>query len=186
MRNRRRARARGRVFSLASYARLIRMARRFAFFVFLLLFVSAAEAQQKVSIGIVTALTGPLAAPGKFQLNGFRLAEEEINQAGGVSVGGRKYLVELKVYDTRANAAEGASAMQRLASVDNVPVVLGEVLAGAAAAEAPIAQDNGLPFILTVSTAPNLTEQGNRYLFRVNEHNDHLTDQLSDYVAKKS
>lgn len=161
------------------------MSHRFGIFLLLLLFASSTAAQQKVSIGIVTALTGPLAAPGKFQLNGFKLAEEEVNQAGGISVGGRKYPVELKVYDTRGNAAEGASAMQRLASVDNVPVVLGEVLAGAAAAEAPIAQDNELPFILTVSTAPNLTEQGNRYLFRVNAHNDHLTIALADYVAKQ-
>ena len=161
------------------------MLRRFCFFILVILLAGGAAAQQKVSIGIVTALTGPLAAPGKFQLNGFKLAEEEINQAGGIAIGGRKYPVELKVYDTRANAADGASAMQRLASVDNVPVVLGEVLAGAAAAEAPIAQDNELPFILTVSTAPNLTEQGNRYLFRVNAHNDHLTVALADYVAKQ-
>jgi branched-chain amino acid transport system substrate-binding protein len=146
---------------------------------------TGAFGQQKVSIGIVTAMSGPLAAPGKFQLNGFRLAEEEINQAGGVAIGNRKYPIELKVYDTRGNAAEGASAMQRLATVDNVPVVLGEVLAGAAAAEAPIAQDNELPFILTVSTAPNLTEQGNRYLFRVNAHNDHLTVALAEFVAKQ-
>src|SRR6478672_8787018 len=122
--------ARSSVFILSSYARLIRMGRRFAF-----LFLGAALL---------------LAA----------------HQVGGIAVGGRRYPVELKVYDTRGNAAEGASAMQRLASVDNVPVVLGEVLAGAAAAEAPIAQDNELPFILTVSTAPNLTEQANRYLFR--------------------
>src|SRR5437870_12913055 len=115
---------------LCSYARLIRMWRRFAFLL-LTLFAGAALAQQKVSIGIVTALTGPLPAPGKFQLNGFKLAEEEINQAGGIAIGGRKYPIELKVYDTRGNAADGASAMQRLASVDNVPVVLGEVLAGA-------------------------------------------------------
>ena len=161
------------------------MARRLAFFVFLFVLAAGAAAQQKVSIGIVTAMTGPLAAPGKFQLNGFRLAEEEINQAGGLDVGGKKIPVELKVYDTRGNAAEGASAMQRLATVDNVPVVLGEVLAGAAAAEAPIAQDNEMPFILTVSTAPNLTEQGNRFLFRVNAHNDQLTVALADFVQKQ-
>ena len=162
------------------------MLRRFAFVTILVaLFAGSALSQQKVSIGIVTAMSGPLAAPGKFQLNGFRLAEEEINQAGGIAIGARKYPIELKVYDTRGNAAEGASAMQRLATVDNVPVVLGEVLAGAAAAEAPIAQDNELPFILTVSTAPNLTEQGNRYLFRVNAHNDHLTVALAEFVAKQ-
>ena len=48
-----------------------------------------AFAQDTVSVGIVTSLSGPLAAPGKFQMNGFRLAEEELNAAGGVAVGGR-------------------------------------------------------------------------------------------------
>ena len=36
-----------------------------------------AQAQTKVQIGIVTALTGPMAAPGVFQMNGFKLAAED-------------------------------------------------------------------------------------------------------------
>ncbi|NBU45749.1 MAG: ABC transporter substrate-binding protein, partial [Betaproteobacteria bacterium] len=65
-------------------------------------------APAKVQIGVVTALTGPMAAPGVFQMNGFKLAAEELNAAGGITVGGRKYQIELKVYDTRANPSEGA------------------------------------------------------------------------------
>jgi branched-chain amino acid transport system substrate-binding protein len=143
-------------------------------------------AQDKVSVGIVTSLSGPMAAPGKFQMNGFRLAEEEINSGGGFTVGGRKYTIELKVYDTRANPAEGASAMQRLATVDKVPVVLGELHSGVAAAAAPVAQDYSIPLILTIPTGPNLTEQGNRYLFRVNANNDQLTEALADFIGKQN
>lgn len=141
--------------------------------------------QGKITIGIVTALTGPMAAPGVFQMNGFRLAEEEINAGGGITVGGRKYTVELKVYDTRANPGEGASAMQRLATVDKVPVVLGELSSGVAAAISPIAQDYNLPFILTVPTGPNLTEQNNPYLFRVNANNLQLNMALSDFLSRQ-
>ena len=146
---------------------------------------AAALAQDKVTVGIVTSLTGPMAPPGKFQMNGFNLAAEEINAGGGVAVGGRKYMVELKVYDTRANPAEGASAMQRLATVDKVPVVLGELHSGVAAAEAPVAQDYGIPLILTVPTGPSLTEQGNRFLFRVNASNDQLNLALADFIQKQ-
>ena len=142
--------------------------------------------QGKVTIGIVTALTGPLAAPGVFQMNGFRLAEAEINAGGGITVGARKLSVELKVYDTRGNPGEGASAMQRLATVDKVPVVLGELSSGVAAAIAPIAQDYSLPLILTVPTGPNLTDQGNPYLFRVNAHNLQLSMALSDFLARQA
>lgn len=149
------------------------------------LFSGVAIAQDKLAIGIVTALTGPLAAPGKFQMNGFRLAEEEINAGGGVTIGGRKYSVELKVYDTRGNPGEGASAMQRLATVDKVPVVLGELSSGVAAAIGPIAQDYSLPFILTVPTGPNLTEMHNPYLFRVNANNLQLSAALADFLSKQ-
>ncbi|OGA56566.1 MAG: hypothetical protein A3G81_01080 [Betaproteobacteria bacterium RIFCSPLOWO2_12_FULL_65_14] len=155
------------------------------FAVVLLLLASGAAAQEKLAIGIITSLSGPMAAPGKFQMNGFRLAEEEINSGGGFTVGGRKYLVELKVYDTRANPAEGASAMQRLATVDKVPMVLGELHSGVAAAAAPVAQDYSVPLILTIPTGPNLTEQGNRFLFRVNANNDQLTRALADFIAKQ-
>jgi branched-chain amino acid transport system substrate-binding protein len=148
-------------------------------------FAAAAFAQDKVTIGIVTSLTGPMAPPGKFQMNGFNLAAEEINAAGGIAVAGRKVLVDLKVYDTRANPAEGASAMQRLATVDKVPVVLGELHSGVAAAEAPVAQDYGIPLILTVPTGPSLTEQGNRFLFRVNASNDQLNLALADFIQKQ-
>jgi branched-chain amino acid transport system substrate-binding protein len=144
-----------------------------------------AAAQGKVTLGIVTSLSGPMAAPGKFQMNGFRLAEEEINGGGGFALGGSRYTLELKAYDTRANPAEGASAMQRLATVDKVPVVLGELHSGVAAAEAPIAQDYGVPLILTIPTGPNLTEQGNRFLFRANANNDQLTQALAEFIAKQ-
>lgn len=144
-----------------------------------------APAQGKLQLGIVTALTGPLAAPGVFQMNGFKLAVDEINSNGGLTVAGRAYQVELKVYDTRGNPGEGASAMQRLATVDKVPVVLGELSSGVAAAIAPIAQDYSLPLILTVPTGPNLTEQKNPYLFRVNAHNQQLNQALADFVAKQ-
>ena len=160
------------------------MIRLLAFFLSFVAF--SASAQDKLAIGIITSLSGPMAAPGKFQMNGFRLAEEEINSGGGVTIGARKHAIELKVYDTRANPAEGASAMQRLATVDRVPVVLGELHSGVAGAAAPVAQDYSIPLLLTIPTGPNLTEQGNRFLFRVNANNDQLTQALADFIAKQN
>jgi branched-chain amino acid transport system substrate-binding protein len=161
------------------------MLKRIVCAAFLVVIAHSAGAQEKLPIGIVTSLTGPMAAPGKFQMNGFKLAAEEINAAGGFSVGGHRYLVDLKVYDTRANPAEGASAMQRLATVDKVPVVLGELHSGVAAAEAPVAQDYGVPLVLTIPTGPQLTEQGNPFLFRVNADNTQLTRALADFISRQ-
>jgi branched-chain amino acid transport system substrate-binding protein len=145
---------------------------------------SARAADSTVTLGVVTAQSGPLAAAGKFQLNGIQLAVDAINAAGGVAVGADKVKLALKVYDTRCNAAEGASAMERLVSVDEVPVVLGEVCSPAAAAEAPVASDFTVPLIITVPTAPDLTRAGNPYLFRVNADNTQLNRALADYVTE--
>src|SRR3954451_13576333 len=141
----------------------------------------ATAADGTVTFGIVTAQTGPLAAPGKFQLNGFELAADTINKAGGIKVGGKSYEVALKVYDTRCNAAEGASVMQRLATIDKTPVVLGELCSPVASAESPIAADFQMPLIITVATGPSITDQGNPYTFRVNANNAQLTKSLADY-----
>lgn len=143
-------------------------------------------AQEKVAIGVVSATSGPFAAPGKFEINGFNLAAAQINGAGGFEVDGKKYLVDLRIYDTHASPAEGASALQRLTSVDNVPVVLGELSSPTAAAEAPIAEDAKVPLILTVPTAPDLTKHHNPYLFRVNANNDQLNVALAEVIAKNN
>lgn len=143
---------------------------------------AAFAADGTVTIGVVTAQTGPLAPAGKFQQNGFNLAVETINKAGGVSIGGKTYDVALKTYDTRCNVAEGASAMERLASVDKVPVVLGELCSPVAAAEAPVAEDFKVPLIITVPTAGNLTEQGNPYFFRINARDIQLNQGLAQYI----
>jgi branched-chain amino acid transport system substrate-binding protein len=118
-------------------------------------------------------------------MNGFELAVDAVNKAGGVKVGGKSYDVKLKVYDTRCNAAEGASAMQRLANVDKTPVVMGELCTPVAAAEAPIANDFQMPLIVTVPTGPSLTEQGNPYFFRINANNTQLTNALAEYVGER-
>ncbi|CAH1657502.1 MULTISPECIES: ABC transporter substrate-binding protein [unclassified Chelatococcus] len=144
---------------------------------------AALAADGTVTLGVVTAQTGPLAPAGKFQQNGFNLAVEQINKAGGFTVGGKTYDLALKTYDTRCNVAEGASAMERLATVDKVPVVLGELCSPVAAAEAPVAEDFKVPLIVTVPTAGNLTEQGNPYFFRINARDIQLNEGLAKYIT---
>ncbi|MGG5817412.1 ABC transporter substrate-binding protein [Falsiroseomonas sp. HW251] len=144
-----------------------------------------AQSRTTVQFGILTALSGPLAAPGKFQMNGFNLAVDELNEGGGIEVGGRRLRAELKTYDTRGNPAEGSSAMQRLCSVDRVPVVLGELSSAVVPAVAPIAEENEVPFVMTVPTGPSLTKQRNRWVFRVNAHNDQLGRSIADFVVQR-
>ena len=63
------------------------------------------SAQDVVKIGAPLALTGALADSGKKQKLGFDLWLERVNAAGGISVGGKKYKVELVTYDYQNCAA---------------------------------------------------------------------------------
>lgn len=152
----------------------------------LLATVAPGAAQEPVIFGIVTATTGPLAAAGRFQMNGFNMALDALNQGGGIEVGGKRRPVVLKVYDTHCNPAEGASAMERLSSVDKASIVLGELCSPVAAAESAVAQDNSVPLIITVPTAENLTAGGNPFVFRVNADNALLNQALGGYVGEKT
>ena len=145
-----------------------------------------AMAQDSVTIGIVSATTGPLAAAGRFQLNGFNLAADTLNAAGGITIGGKPYKVMLKVYDTHCSPAEGASAMERLASVDKAAAVLGELCSPVVLAEEPVAQDDSVPFVITVPTAEDLTAQNNPWVFRVNADNAQLNQALSHFIIERS
>lgn len=142
------------------------------------------RAEDAINIGIVTATSGPLAAAGRFQMNGFTLAADRINAEGGIQVGGKRVPVVLEVYDTHCSPAEGATATERLATVDKVAAVLGELCSPVVSAEAPVAQDNQVPLVVTVPTAENLTGQGNEWVFRVNADNTQLNQSLSRFIAE--
>lgn len=53
-----------------------------------------AEAADTVKVGIMYSLTGPGAVLGKLQEEGAKLAIKDINDAGGVDIGGKKMLLE--------------------------------------------------------------------------------------------
>jgi branched-chain amino acid transport system substrate-binding protein len=152
----------------------------------LALLAGPALAQETLKLGVLTALSGSFAAAGTFQMNGFKLAVQDLNAAGGVEIGGKKYKLDLIVYDTHCNAAEASSATQRLASVDNVPVIMGETCTPAALTEAPIASDAGVPIIFTIPGAPSITDQRLPDVFRVSPNQNQTTAALAKFVAKEN
>jgi branched-chain amino acid transport system substrate-binding protein len=52
-----------------------------------------AAAQDKIKVGVMFSMTGAGSAIGKIQLDGVKLAIKELNDAGGVSIGGKKLKV---------------------------------------------------------------------------------------------
>src|SRR6476659_10535165 len=92
-----------------------------------------ALAQDTIKIGVTEPLTGAFAASGNYVTEGARLAEEEINKAGGVL--GRK--IQLIVEDNKSNPTEAVATAEKLVVRDSVPVMMGAWSSGLTLAVMP-------------------------------------------------
>ena len=103
-------------------------------------FGAGAARADDIVIGASLPLSGPLAGFGSFQQWGYKRAVDEVNKAGGISIGGSKRMVKLIIRDDRTDPNAAASNTETLISRDHVVAMLGSctpalVNAGALVAE---------------------------------------------------
>lgn len=115
-----------------------------------------------IKVGHFASLTGSEADFGNATNNGIKLAQDQINAAGGLL--GKQ--VEVIAEDDQGNADQVATIVTRFINGDKVDVVLGEVASSLSLRAAPICQQAGVPMISSASTNPKVTE-GRDYVFRV-------------------
>jgi branched-chain amino acid transport system substrate-binding protein len=128
-----------------------------AAFVTLGLFSSCAQHQDRVRIGVLLPLSGPLSSFGQECLTGLQIARDEINAAGGLPSGKK---IELVLADTRGDPGETDDAVRTLINVERVPLIIGEVLSSNSLVAASICQSEGVPLLSPGSTNPKVTEAG--------------------------
>lgn len=115
-----------------------------------------------IKIGLVASQNGELKPWGADSIQGAKLAEEEINAAGGIQ--GKK--VQIIVGDTQSKAEVGKTAAEKLVSQDKVIGILGEVASGITMPVADVCYQNGLPLIAIGATKPEISDTGTN-IFRV-------------------
>ena len=124
---------------------------------------SIALADDVIRIGAVYPTTGPVAADGETLLRGARIAVKEINAAGGIN--GKK--LELVVEDGACIPAQSVAAAEKLISSQNVVSLIGAFCSSSTGAVMDVAKRRKVPMVAGISTAPNLTERGNEFFFRI-------------------
>ena len=80
-----------------------------------LLWAPPAGAGESIKLGAVVPLTGRYGGLGAQVKPGYEIAVETINRAGGVTVGGRKLLLELIVVDDESDPTKIVARMETLA-----------------------------------------------------------------------
>lgn len=123
-------------------------------------------AAKVIKIGHYGALTGSQATFGVSTDNGIKLAVKEVNDAGGLSVGGVEHTIQLVSDDTEGKPEKAGTVVTKLITKDGVVAVLGEVASGVSLQGAPVCQQYGVPMITPSSTNPSVTQKGDM-IFRV-------------------
>jgi branched-chain amino acid transport system substrate-binding protein len=121
-----------------------------------------AIAQETVRIGVVQPMTGPVAYDGNIYVNTVKMLADDMNAKGGVL--GKK--IELVIEDGACNPAQSVNAAEKLVVRDKVVGLLGAFCSTSTAAVMEVAKKHKVPLITGISTAAQLTEQGNAYFFR--------------------
>lgn len=121
---------------------------------------TSVTAQEPIKIGVVQNLTGPWASIDGPSWNGIQLAVDELNEADGVL--GRP--IETACIDTKADESEVIAAITRLIERENSSIIIGYCDSHWVLTAAPIAIENGIPFITPGATHPRIPERTGAWL----------------------
>ena len=126
-----------------------------------LLCAAGGSAAADLKIGVAEALSGPAGQYGLSIRNGFQLAADEINAAGGI--GGNK--IAMVIEDEQGKKEQAIDVFKKLIFQDKVLMVFGPTLSNSAQAADPIAQGAKVVAFGTSNTADGITSIGD-YVFR--------------------
>jgi branched-chain amino acid transport system substrate-binding protein len=123
-----------------------------------------AAAAQAIRVGAVVPLTGRYAAGGAQVRAGYEIAIDDVNRAGGVTVGGQKRPLELVLLDDESDATKTVARLESLAA-QGVVAYLGGFGSDLHAAAASVAEKNKTPYLGVAFALHKIHQQGFRYLF---------------------
>lgn len=133
-----------------------------------------------IRVGIVAPLSGSLARFGQAHRQGYEIALQEINAAGGAL--GRP--LELIFEDDGSTPAAAAKAIEKLATEDQVPMIVGSYSSSATLLAAGMAERHQVPLIIPTAAADEITKQGYRWIFRIAAPSQIYTETILDFMEQ--
>jgi branched-chain amino acid transport system substrate-binding protein len=125
----------------------------------------ASKETNDIRIGINAEITGSKPTVGDSCRKAAELLAAQVNAAGGIKVGDKKYPITLYIEDNEDKPESAAAVAKKLISQDNVLAILGPNASGNAIPAARICEDAKVIMISPWSTNPKTTENL-KYVFR--------------------
>ncbi|MGR3363206.1 MAG: amino acid ABC transporter substrate-binding protein [Maritimibacter harenae] len=128
------------------------------------LVAGVAMAADPIIVGAVAPKTGPLAGGAAVtHWPNIELWVSEVNERGGLNVGGEQRMLEVIEYDDQTNPAETIKAVQRLATQDDADIILAPYSTGLNLAAAPIFDKLGFPQITSSAATDQIDELSSQF-----------------------
>ena len=126
----------------------------------------AASGQTKqITLGAAVQLTGTQANTGRYYRDGYNIAIEQINKKGGVTVGGQKYQLALKLYDNQSDVNLGVRQYVQLVTQDKVSFLLGPFSSNDALDDSSVAEKYQVPMVQGGGASTQIFSRGYKYIF---------------------
>jgi branched-chain amino acid transport system substrate-binding protein len=121
------------------------------------LFATPALAADTIKIGFNIPLTGDIPKVGEMSKQSAEMLKADINGAGGLAVGGKKYMLEFVYEDNEAKAESAVTTALKLIEKDEVLAMIGPNSSKQAVPAGQVANDNETVMVTPWSTNPATT-----------------------------
>ena len=137
---------------------------------------SSGSSGKTLTLGAAISKTGELSKEGKLYLDSYKMTIKDINDKGGVKVGGDSYKLDLKTYDDQSDPTKSRQLFQKLIQEDGVKYLLGPYSSGVTLAAQPIVQKNKLPMVEGGGSSTKIFSDSNKYVFGLLATAPHYAD----------
>jgi branched-chain amino acid transport system substrate-binding protein len=127
--------------------------------------VAVAQQPKQITLGAAVQLTGTQANTGRYYRDGYGLTVDQINSKGGITVGGQKYLLALKLYDNQSDVNLGVRQYVQLLSQDKVNFLLGPFSSNDALDDSSVAEKYQVPMVQGGGASSQIFSRGYKYIF---------------------
>src|SRR5690242_3292766 len=143
---------------------------------------TAAVPAGPIKNGAVLPLTGSFSASGTYFNQGYELATKEINDAGGLDVGGSKHQITLSILDDGSNGTKSRSLVEQLVTQKKPTALLGGYDTGLVQAQQAVPDQYKIPMVEGGGAASAIFTRGNKYLFGTLATIDFLGKNTMDFL----
>src|SRR5262252_10948502 len=142
--------------------------------------------EDTLTIGFTVSQTGALNLDSIAQLHGFEMWRDDVNAAGGIKAGDRRYKVRFVSYDDQSQGGRVQQLYTRLIVQDKAQFLFSPYSSGLVATAAVISEQYGKLMIITGGAEPRTYELGNKHLFQVITSADHYLSGAIEALATKN